>query len=418
MRVHRFRVSAGAGVSGSGGGLRVSPASLLAAVLLVAGSADASLILAPGAGVADGALNGATVAAPRTATAAAFANPASLSTLAPGVSSVGLGLTFGDMQFDADVPPGYSDGNSSTGMIPQFSTTWEPGDRLRLGIASYGAVGSSFKFDENPSVGINGDFKSEFAAINFTLFGSLELTDTLSIGAGLSGLFGQMRIRYTFVDDVKYRLQGPGVQGIVGLQWQPCEDLGFGLGYRTPGMIWMDGSTVLPDGSRSDMDLELEMPQQVFLGMNARVLPRVSVGVMGRWTGSSSFNDSIIDVHDTPVDDMGAFQDRPFIPHANDEWRVAAGVEFELTSWLAMQLGLSWADTIVSNRGVTPLVYDVEDIKTSAGLSVAWGDWKVDLMGGWALPRDRNISADEALVLPGHYEAEGVIVQLGIRTGG
>jgi len=93
------------------------------------------------------------------------------------------------------------------------------------------------------------------------------LNDTLYVGGEVIALFGHMRNRYTLGGSLfKYTLRGPGVQGMFGLTWKPYERWSLGLGVRTPGRIWMDGSTAVPAMVRRDVDLALEMPTQVSLG--------------------------------------------------------------------------------------------------------------------------------------------------------
>ena len=109
--------------------------------------------------------------------------------------------------------------------------------------------------------------------------------DRLSLGAAITPLFGRSHMRYTLGGlRFKYRLNGPGIQGMLGLRWEPRPGLAVGLGVRTPGRVWMDGSMPLGGGDQ-DVDLELEMPAQVFAGVSKHLgerIHRVAGGSMVR----------------------------------------------------------------------------------------------------------------------------------------
>jgi len=50
---------------------------------------------------------------------------------------------------------------------------------------------------------------------------------------------------------------------------------------KLPGLLWMDGSTVVPAGTRRDVDLKIEMPSQLSLGITHRITPHVTVYASG-----------------------------------------------------------------------------------------------------------------------------------------
>jgi long-subunit fatty acid transport protein len=232
--------------------------------------------------------------------------------------------------------------------------------------------------------------------------------DRLSLGAAITPLFGHSHMRYTLGGlRFKYRLDGPGIQGMLGLRWEPRPGLAVGLGVRTPGKVWMDGDMALA-GSSQDVDLELKMPTQVFAGVSMHFGERIIASLAGRWTDSSSFGDSMIEFEVTDA------ADAPFVPHAKDEWLVSAGMEYIWSELLTLRLGVGHANAIVGDKGVSPLVFDTSDTRVGVGFSLNLDPWSIDFMAGHAFRGSRDIGADEALILPGRYSIDGQVAMIGV----
>jgi long-subunit fatty acid transport protein len=235
------------------------------------------------------------------------------------------------------------------------------------------------------------------------------LTDQVSIGAEVQPLFGQLRTHFPLGGlDFRYKINGPGVQGMVGMAVRPAEQWAFGLSVRTPGMIWMGGSMPVPGVGRQRVHSDLEVPTQVFLGATWYCMPRLTLSGSVRFTNSSTFGDSLIEYELTPQANSG------FVPDAKDEWKFALATEYALWEQTMLRLGTSWASHIVGSKGVSPLVFDGDDAKISIGVGQAFGHWMLDAMAGYALPAERHIAPGTALVLPGAYSMQGAIFMLGL----
>jgi long-chain fatty acid transport protein len=166
----------------------------------------------------------------------------------------------------------------------------------------------------------------------------------------------------------------------------------------------MDGSTPIA-GERQDVDLTVHMPTQIFAGVTSHVTRRLDLSAAVRWTDSSTFADSDIEFAGISLQ---------FVPDGKDEWRVAGGASFDVTDRLVLRTGLSYATRVVGNEGISPGLFDDEDVKVSAGFSWTTGAWTLHTMGGYAFDIDRTVSADKAFVIPGSYRSEAGIVMLGV----
>ena len=67
----------------------------------------------------------------------------------------------------------------------------------------------------------------------------------------------------------------------------------------------------------------------------------------------------------------------------------------------------------MGNKGVSPLLFDTEDIKLGGGFSYRFDGWAVHAMGGHAFKAKRTVPPDDALILPGEYTADGPIFMIG-----
>ncbi|HYC57404.1 MAG TPA: outer membrane protein transport protein [Candidatus Binatia bacterium] len=399
-----------------GAAFRVRAAHHIACLLLVGATlssapASASQLLTPAVGAADSAMAGATVAAPESPTAAAFANPASLVLFDPGFVSGSFGLAFGHTGFDASAPPGYSNRDGFTGYIPEGSVVFGGPRDVRAGLSLYGSLGASFDTDAQPASGVPVEFLSRLGVANVAASVAWNAGDRVSFGIGLTLLLGDIKLRYT--PDIPYHFSvwGPGVQAIAGVRYQLSDRVALGLGIRSPGMVWASGDMRLPTGEKQDVELDLDQPAQVFVGVNADVTDKLHVGVSGRWTDASIFSDSFFRFEETPSGDIA------FIADANDEWRAALGFRYALTPRFQVRLSASYADSIVGDRTVSPLLIDTEDWKVGGGFTFAWSpDLMFDVTAGHGFEGERDISAGEATAFAGEYRMSGQVVFIGLRA--
>jgi long-chain fatty acid transport protein len=380
----------------------------IVATLVLARASAASMLLAPAVGAADNATNGAVVAIPTTPDSALFTNPAGLIAFDTATHSASFGVVFPSTEIDSDAAD-YNRSDDRAALVPSAGSSIPLRPHWRFGIGIHGSTGTTFDFEAEPP-GVPTDFLSDVAIGGAPLALAYELTPRLWLGAELVPLFGYLRNRYTLVDPgsggaipVKYTLRGPGIQGMLGATWRPADDWSLGLSVRTPGMIWLDGSTPIA-GERRDVDLELKMPSVVWAGVTRRFGDDLDLSASIRWTDASVFGESKIEYASFAI---------PFVADAQDEWRFALGATYAITERILLRAGAAYASRIVGNKGVSPLLFDTEDIKLSGGLGYQIGRWTIDFTAGYELAGKRHVPADDALILPGTYEASGPIVMLG-----
>jgi len=370
----------------------------------------ASQLLVPAIGVPDSAMSGATVATPLTPAAAAFSNPAGLTALEPGMAAGSFGLPVGHSRVHATAPPGYDTTSDFVAYAPDGGAVFSTDSGLRWGFALYGSLGSSFDSDADPSVGVDHDFFAAQSVSNFSVMAALPFGERFSAGVALSLVYGQSHLRYYQGLPFAYTVRGAGVQAIAGLRYLLTDRVALGLGFRTPGMLWASGDDGATGGTGQDVELDLDLPAQIFAGINVQVTDRLSAGLCGRWTDSSTFSDSIFRFEDTPQANV------PYIRSASDEWRVAVGAQYAVTDSVTLRGGFGYADAIVPDSWISPLLVDSDEWKIGSGLSWKIGSWTLDLTAGHSPTGARNVSESEAVIFPGRYTIGGQIYLIGLRT--
>ncbi|MEB2283251.1 MAG: outer membrane protein transport protein [Myxococcales bacterium] len=378
------------------------------AVVLAARSAPASDLLPPAIGAADGSVAGSRVADPLTPAGALFSNPAGLTGFATTTYGGSLGFAGGRGGIEASAPAGFEESNDLFMLVPDFGISIPQG-RWRLALGSYGATGSTFDYGPDAAHGVP-NFLSETIMMAFPLGVAYELDERLAVGAAVEPVFGQLRTHFIQEGlNFRYKVNGPGVRGMLGVSWRPTDTLAFGLGVRTPGRAWLGGSMPVAGTGRQDVDVTLKLPAQIFTGATWRASERVTLSASMRFTNSSTLGHSVIEYEQTPQANIA------FVPDAKDEWKLSAAVEYAIRDPWRLRFGCSWASHIVGSRGANPLIFDNDDFKLSAGVGYDFEHWTVDLMLGYSFYTDRRIGADEALVFPGKYYMDhGAIVAVGL----
>jgi len=374
--------------------------------LFLSSPSAASGLLAPAAGSADAATAGSTIAEPLSPLGAQFGNPAGLAGFGQSQLGTSLGLAYGRGVVTADVPAGYHAENEVlVPFLESFLTI--PWGRWTFSIATMGTSGARFDYGARPSLGVDDGFFSESSVLAVPIAAAYRVSDQWWLGAQITPLYGSTHLRYSrpvaelagATVPFRFTVEGFGVQGMIGVTWKPDDAWAVGLSYKPPGRIWADGDTRLGSG-KQDVDLELEAPQEVALGVTRAFLTdwKASYGV--RFIDTSVLSSSTIRFSDTPS------ANTPYLTDARDEWRHALGLEYSWSERLTLLGGFSKANGIVGSKGTNPSSYDSRDLRLSTGVRWDGETWNIDGAFGYIFAGSRHVSADDAMVFPGKYDSK------------
>lgn len=370
-------------------------------LLFTVAPVDASQLLAPTAGARDSALAGTTAAAPTDLMSAFFQNPAGLSLVKRTEATFGAGLFFIKARLSTDF--GYDETTDNVAFAPSGGAAMPLGENLTIGFGMFGAVGSKFDFKRDPEAGVPRDFFTELAVITLAPTVAWRPRDDLAIGVELNPLLGDLKNHVPAPDQsLRWRLRGPGVQATLGLLYRFHPQWRLGLTYKTPGKIYLRGSVGV-GGKREDMHFDFDVPQQVTVALAWEPRADLTLMAFGRWTDSSTFENSIFRFQDTPT------LDTPFAPETQDVYRWGVGAEYRVHPRIALRTGIARGQNVLEPRSVTPLLSDYNDLIVGGGGGVDFGGWTVDVAGGMGLFDDRKINAGEARAFPGRFSTSGPV---------
>jgi long-subunit fatty acid transport protein len=383
---------------------------LLACLAMTAArAANASGLLQTAVGAADMAMGGATIAEPLSPSGALFANPAGLAGFPETTLSNSIGIGVGKEEVTS--ASGYDESNEIVAMIPDFALSIARPNGWHFGVGLSGSVGMNYDFPADPASGLAYLAFAECSIADIPLAAAKRVNDSVWLGAALVPMVGYQRDRYHAGDaPFSYKLIGPGIQGMLGATWKPDAHWSLGVGLRTPGRVWIDGSDSAAGGGRQDVDLEIEMPTQLAVGVERRLGRALRIAVSGRWIDSSTFGRSTAGFSETP-----GFTPA-FIAHAKDEWRGVLGARYAWSERLELRGAVGYATRIVGTEGVSPMVFDNDHVTLSGGAGWRLSDrWTLDFMGGLIPNAHRSVSEDDAMLLAGRYETSGFAVMLGVQ---
>jgi long-chain fatty acid transport protein len=355
------------------------------------------------------ATGGATIAEPLSPSGALFANPAGLAAFPRTTVSNSIGVGFGREHIKND--DGYNHGNNIVALIPDLAISFARANGWHYGVGLYGSVGMNYDFPADPDAGVDHLLFAECSIAGLPLAVAKRVDDRLWLGAELIPMLGYMRDRFHVGDaPFSYKLIGPGIQAMVGATWKPDDVWSIGLSYRTPGRVWMEGSDADPGGGRQDVDLEIQMPMSLQLGLERRLGKRLRIVSSVRWTDTSVFEHSNVDFEGIP-----AFKPS-FVPKAKDEWRETLGARYAATERLELRAAVAYSNRIVGTTAVSPMVFDNDHYQLSAGAGYRINDtWTADFMAGVVPGADRDVKEAPGVAIAGRYETSGFVFILGLQ---
>jgi long-subunit fatty acid transport protein len=158
-----------------------------------------------------------------------------------------------------------------------------------VGFGAYGALGFVYNFDADPSKGVRNKFFTELAAISLAPTVAYSVTPNVHVGVSLNPAYGRLRFKTPSpVGRIDVDTRGPGVFGTLGVLSTPTSSLSLGIGYKTPGTVFMFGNARVA-GRGDNTRVNFQLPQSLEFGFAYRLTDRLTVMAQARWTEFSAF---------------------------------------------------------------------------------------------------------------------------------
>ncbi len=128
-------------------------------------------------------------------------------------------------------------------------------------------------------------------------------------------------------------------------------------------------------------------PQQIGLGCSYQVSPALRLALDVDWINWSQAIDRIrFSLHRNQADEVPQRIRMNYPMHWNDQWVIALGLEYRLSSRWRLRGGYNYGKSPVPSRYLLPYFPAIAEQHLTAGLGYAAGRWRLDLACEWALP--------------------------------
>ncbi|MCB1508462.1 MAG: outer membrane protein transport protein [Hyphomicrobiaceae bacterium] len=313
----------------------------------------------------------------------------------------------GDIGLDALVPSGYN------------AIRW--GDFV-FGLSTNGPFGLATKMPMTSplrTLGIAGT--SEVFSLNATPTVSYDVTDWLTIGAGL-------QIQYF---DVRYTAANLGALGVsslagddigfgftLGVLLRPMDGTEIGVGFRSSVRHDIDGRLLSPVLGNAPASLTLETPEVVTVGIRQRVTDTFTIAAGLEWANWSRLGSPNVAVNGGAINFQLPFE-------YEDSWFFSLGGEYAYSEALTLRAGVGYELSPISDDVRTFRLPDDDRLWLSAGASYRATDAiTVDLGYSFLTTFDTEISRSAAFggtgptpngPFSGEADANVHILSLGVR---
>ncbi|MEN8159534.1 MAG: outer membrane protein transport protein [Myxococcota bacterium] len=293
--------------------------------------------------------------------ATALYNPAGMSRLQKTEVMVGLQPTFTEIEFDRDAATTFTggDGGDQGGFVPALGSFFvHPlDDRWAVGGAIAGLAGGAL----SPDAQWAGRFSVtdlELAVIGVNPAVSYRVNDWLSLGAGVSLVYGTMDFKLNLPSVTAGQEAQIEMDQIDDLEWnwnlgvlvEPNDRTRFGIAYRSKVDLELDGDIRIRNSpilgglglTKGDVEADIPIPQLVRASVYHRLSDELAIlGDIG-WEDWSEMDF-------TPI--TGPAGNTVKIPRRwHDTWHFGVGLEWQAAPGWLLQTGVAYDTSPVSSR--------------------------------------------------------------------
>lgn len=290
-----------------------------------------------------------------------------------------------------------------------FYATHKVNDKVALGFAMFSRFGLGTSFDDTWPGRYNLT-KVDLESISFQPTVAIEVYDGLSVAVGIELMYmwaelkkdidaSQQNDPATYAYDVGWKLKGSGIApgGVVGLRYELNKQWAFGVTYRTPMEISLDGKSFLdPSEAASaaapgafvdtDSSLTLHLPDSVTMGVAYSPLDNLSFEFTAMFTRWSEYEELKFEF-DKPI---GGKTDLKSKKDWNDSWRFAFGVEYEPREWVALRASYVYDNSPINDNYDDYMLAANDRQIFSGGVGFKHEHWSLDLSYSYLTMRNRD----------------------------
>jgi len=358
-----------------------------------------------------------------------FFNPASLTLFDEAEITAGIHFILPDAAFKNEgsltgFVPGVSPGVPTQGpdastdemaIVPNFFYSRPMGENLHIGMGVSVPYGLATKYDEG-WVGRYIAIESDLATVNTNLALGYKLSDTLSVGVGVSVMHGEAVLSnavnfgliylnalnsgtipanaqtQAIAQDVQANLGGTKYDGFleltgddwgfgfnIGFLFEPTEKTRIGVHYRSPVKLKLEGDADFTVGALETFfggsfvdqggKVDLELPDTAQLSIHHRISAEWAVMADVFHTWWSKFDELVIRY------ETGFPTDSVIPENWQNTWRYSVGTTYQLNERMELRAGLVFDESgVTSDLYRSPRIPDEDRTWVSLGLGYAFSD--------------------------------------------
>lgn len=351
-----------------------------------------------------------------------FKNPAGMSRLEGAQFQGGLQLTYGSVEFSPNANTsarlGTGDGGNAVGALPALSGFYvHPiGEKVRVGLGSFSNFGLAEDYGDH-WVGRYYVQKSALIGVTVMPGASVQLTDWLSIGAGLNAMFGYLNTEVGVNNlepsqgdgQLKVKDNTWGFGGNAGILIEPQKGTRFGVTYNSPVNLDFEDrpsfSNLGPGlgailSNPSTLDLGLQVPQGVMFGAYHEFSDKFAMMVDFGWANWEAFGKVDVGVQ------SGTSPDLTVNLKYQNTWHGAVGAIYKLSEKWNLTTGFAYDSSAVSDANRT--------------VTLPMGEaWRIGLGASWQMSEKINVNAGYEFLWAGNMSVDqGTDLSLRGRVAG
>jgi long-chain fatty acid transport protein len=229
-----------------------------------------------------------------------------------------------------------------------------------------------------------------------------KVTKTLSVAAGPAVSYASTDLRRGILpgsrsDEFKFKGSDLAVGATAGLLWQPTPRHSFGISYRSPVTLNLEGESSfspypLPN---QDASVELPLPQVFIIGYSFRPTPKWNLEVNLDWTDWERLDTLVLKQETIPEERL------PF--NWDNSFGVEAGVTRYFQNGMHLSGGYVYLQNSVPEKSFNPLVPDQDLHVFSAGVGGHVDKWSWDFTYQFTHGAGRDVSKSSYPDVSGHY---------------
>jgi len=311
----------------------------------------------------------------------AYTNPAGMTGLKEDAIVGGMQVLIPDIKFDSSIAEaGGKDGGNAGNVaaIPSFFAVKMLNDRTRIGFSITGPLGGGMNYGDD-FVGRYGAQKIELTGLALSPSMAYQVTDRLSLGAGVSVLYTNFDETIAInnpgsLPDSKIKLENLddwSLQPFAGITYQATDNLLLGAVYRGKSDINLNGDLnirnwqlPISQPSANSAKLQWDNPQLVEIGLRYRLGDEWHLMANADWEEWSEFSDNYLFVEGGVLDPAAAL-DRDW----KDTWHAGIAAARHVGNKI-YSMGASYDSSPVSDGKRTIDLPMDEQFKLSAGMAI------------------------------------------------